>query len=241
MNAAVALRQETVFDQPAPSPSRDEVLARYRRLREIGKRHNHNAMAFLAKDAILDHARRLGLAWGRTLVANSMDELTLAVDLAIYTAPAGRSRAIDRYANSARFAWEDEEALMLEAMRNARFGVLLVQRRHPSVGLIVTDLFRTIDLWLVDEGLEASLPDGMGFATRYFAPGPFIMTAGVGLPVARDTLGRAIDSAPHLMRKPPVEAIQDRRFAEAVYRGAIADGTTERIQFRDPRGGDDEG
>ena len=47
---------------------------------------------------------------------------------------------------------------MLEAMRNARFAVVLVRRRHPSVGLIVTDLFRNIELWLVDEGLEISLP-----------------------------------------------------------------------------------
>jgi hypothetical protein len=169
-----------------------------------------------------------------------MDELTLAVDLAIYTAPVGRSRAIDRYANSARFAWGKEEALMLEAMRNARFAVLLARGRHPSVGLIVTDLFRNVDLWLVDEGLEQTLPVGAGFATRYFAPGPFIMTAGVGMPVARDGVARAIESVPALTRKSPVEAIQDRRFAEAVYRGAIEDGTTENVQYRDPLGGDEE-
>ncbi len=240
MIAAAALRQETVSDQPAPPPSRDEALARYRRLREIGKRHHAEVMAFLAKDAMLDHARRLGLARGKTLVANSMDELTLAVDLAIYTASPGRSRAIDRYANSPRFAWGDEEALMLEAMRNARFAVLIARGRHESAGLIVTDLFRNVDLWLVDEGLEQSLPVGVGFATRYFAPGPFIMTAGVGLPVARDALERAIGSAPALMRKPPVEMIQDRRFAEAVYRGAIEDGTTEDVRYRDPLGDDED-
>src|ERR1019366_2744522 len=136
MNAAVALRKETVFDHQAPSLSRDEVLARYRRLREIATRHHANVLGFLSKDAILQHARRLGLAEGKTLVLDSMDELTLAFDLAIYTAPVGRSRAIDRYANSARLARGSEEAFMLEAMRNARFAVLLVQSRHPSAGLM---------------------------------------------------------------------------------------------------------
>jgi hypothetical protein len=177
---------------------------------------------------------------GKTIVLDSMDELTLAFDLAIYTAPVGRSRAIDRYASSARLTPGSEEAVMLEAMRNARFAVLLVRRRNESGGLIVTDLFRGIDLWLVDEGLEASLPDGSAFATRYFAPEPFIMTAGVALPIDRGALTRAIESAPALMRKPPADAIQDRRFAEALYRGAIEDGTMENVRYRDPSGADDE-
>jgi len=87
-----------------------------------------------------------------------MDELTLAFDLAVHTAPAGRSRAIDRYARSTRFASGSDEALMLQAMCNARFAIVVVRRRHPSAGLIVTDLFRKVDLWLMDEGLELSLP-----------------------------------------------------------------------------------
>jgi hypothetical protein len=240
MIAAAALRQEIVFDPQTPSPSRSDALARYRRLREIGKRHHDNALPFLAEGAILQHGRRLGLARGKTFVLDNMDEMALAFDLAIYTAPAGRSRAIDRYANSVRLTPGSDEAVMLEAMRNARFAVLLAQRRHPSAGLIVADLFRDIELWLVDEGLEMSLPDGTAFATRYYAPEPFIMTAGVALPVDRDALERAIESAPHLMRKSPAEAIQDRRFAEAVYRGAIEDGTTERVSYRDPLDAGDE-
>ncbi len=240
MNAAVALRQEIVSDQSAPSPSREETLARYRRLREIAKRLHSDAMEFLAKDAIFQHGRRLGLLRGKTFVLDNMDEMALVFDLAIHTAPPGRSRAIDRYADSARLASGSDEAVTLEAMRNARFAVLVVQGRHESAGLIVTDLFRGIDLWLVDEGLEASLPDGAALATRYFAPGPFVMTAGVGLPIDRGALALAIESTPALTRKSPADAIQDRRFAEAVYRGAIANGTTERVRYRDPFG-DDEG
>jgi hypothetical protein len=236
MTAAVALREDTVFDRPPPSLSRGETLARYRRLREIGMRHHANVMDSLSKDAIFGHARRLGLAEGKTLVLDSMDELTLALDLAIYTAPPGRSRAIDRYANSARLAHGCEEAVMLEAMRNARFAVLLVRRRHESAGLIVTDLFREIDLWLVDEGLETSVPDGTAFATRYYVPESFVMTAGVAVPIGRDALTLAIESAPQLLRKSPLDAIQDRRFAEAVYRGAIEDGTTANVRYRDPAG-----
>lgn len=231
MVAAVALRTE---DNVEPQvPSRGEVLARYRHLREISKRHHSDALKLLSRDAILHHARRLGLADGKVLILDSMDELTLAFDLAIHTAPAGRSRAIDRYARSTRFASGSDEALMLEAMCNARFAIVVVRRRHPSAGLIVTDLFRKVDLWLMDEGLELSLPVGTVFATRYFAPDRFVVTAGVGMPVDLDLLTSAIESVPQLLRKPRAEAIDDRRFAEAIYRAAIAAGIMENMTYQD--------
>ena len=239
MVAAVGLRRETTVEPQALSPNRGEVLARYRHLREISKRHLSDAMKFLSRDAILHHARRLGLTFGKTLVLDNMDEITLAFDLAIHTAPDGRSRAIDRYARSAQFASGSDEALMLEAMRDSRFAVMLVRRRHPSVGLIVSDLFRNIELWLVDEGLEISLPAGAAFATRYYAPDDFVMTAGVGMPIDLDLLVSAVESAPQLLRKSRVEVIEDRRFAEAVYRAAIVDGLMEGVAYRDVPGTSD--
>jgi hypothetical protein len=105
----------------------------------------------------------------------------------------------------------------------------MVARRHPSAGLIVTDLVREIDLWLVDEGLEISFPKGRIFATRYFAPDGFAMTAGAAIPLESSLLGHAMDLAPHLLRKSLEEAIEHRRFAEALYRAAIAEGVTARI------------
>jgi hypothetical protein len=75
MIAAVALRKENAFERQAPPPSRGEVLARYRHLREISKQHHSKVMDFLSKDAILHHARRLGLADGKMLILDSMDEL----------------------------------------------------------------------------------------------------------------------------------------------------------------------
>jgi hypothetical protein len=233
MTAAVALRNEIVFAEPAP-PSRAESLAGYRRLREIGKRHHHGAIKFLSGDAIMQSARRLGLALGKHIVIDSEDELALVSDLAIHTAPPGRSRAIDRYANSARLASGSEEASVLAAMQNARFAVLASPRRHPSAGLILTDVIRETDVWLMDEGLEASLPEGIALATRYFTTEPFVMTAGVALPIFREAVSAAFASAPQLRRRSPVEAIQDRRFAEAVYRAAIENGTMENLHFREP-------
>jgi hypothetical protein len=212
------------------------VLTRYRHLREIGKRLNSEIMNFLPGDALLHYGRRLGLAVGKTFVLDNMDEMSLVFDLAIHTAPAGRSRAIDRYAKSTRLPRESDEALVLEAMRTARFAILSVRNRHPAAGLLVTDVFRETDLWLVDEGLEVSLSEGAVFASRYFEPDGFAMTAGVCIPIDLGILANIV-SVPQLLEKPREEAIADRRFAEAVYRAAVADGVAEAVSYQD-LGGD---
>jgi hypothetical protein len=94
--AAAVLRKIMAVARPEALLSRAEVLTRYRHLREISKRHHSAVLDFLAKDAIISQARRIGLAQGKTLVLDSIDDLNLAFDLAIHTAPKDRSRAIDR-------------------------------------------------------------------------------------------------------------------------------------------------
>jgi hypothetical protein len=234
MAAAVALREDQAYNNPAAAVSRGEVLGRYRHLREISKRHNSAVLKFLSKDAVLQHARRLGLTQGKTLVLDDPDELNYAFDLAIHTAPTDRSRAIDRYARSARLAPGSDEALMLDAMCHARFAVLGIVRRHETAGLIVNDLFRERELWLVDIGLESSVPDGSVFATRIYQPEAFAMTGGVNVPVDLKLVTDALGEMPQLLSKSHAAALDDRRFAEAIYRVALAGGVMQRIKYQDP-------
>jgi hypothetical protein len=232
-----ALRAHSGLEHEAPPVSGGDVLARYRRLREIGKQHHSNVMGFLPRDAVLQQARRLGLASGRTILLDNPDELTLVFDLAIYTASAGRSRAVDRYARSASFPQGSDEALMLEAQCSARFAIMVVRDRHPAAGLLVTDIFREVDLWLMDLGLAQSLSEGEMFATRYYKPADFAMTAGIVVPVDLTLLEEAAATVPQLRRMSEIELLEDRRFAEAVYRAAIADGIMEQVAYQDPDGG----
>jgi|BarGraNGADG00212_1021973.scaffolds.fasta_scaffold05497_1 hypothetical protein len=233
MVASVALREENTFENAAIAQTRGEVIARYRQLRAISKQHHSNVLKFVSGDAMMRHARRLGLVQGGTLVLDDIEEMHLAFDLAIHTAEAGRSRAIDRYAGSAQLAPGSDEALVLEAMCRARFSLVRVERRHEAAGLIVKDLIRKIEHWLVDEGLESSVPDGSVMATRLYTPERFSMTAGVNIPVLFDLMAEVIDEVPQLRCKEINEAIDDRRFAEAFYRVAIADGTMAQVAYQD--------
>jgi len=227
------LREAKSFEPVGAAPTRGEVLARYRRLRAISRRHHSEVLKFLSPDALMRHARRLGLAWGNVLVADNMDDMNYAFDLAIHTAEPGRSRAIDRYAKSAQLAPGSDEALVLEAMCRARFSVVFIERRHEAAGLIVTDMFRNDELWVVDEGWEISLPAGALIATRLYVPDRFAMTAGIGVPVDKALLAEALDEAPQLLHKTHREAADDRRFAEAIYHVALRTGITEQIKLQD--------
>jgi hypothetical protein len=234
MALAATLREySTVGNDDAPS-SRNEVLARYRRFREISRRHHHEILALISGDALLQQARRLGLARGKTLILDDMDELNYAYDLAIHTASPERSRAIDRYARSARLAAGSDEALVLEAMRAARFSILTIERRHETAGLIATDLFRRAEVWLVDIGLESSMSDGNIIATRLFTPERFSMTAGVNVPFDLDMLQDILAELPRRLGDSPLDTLTDNRyFAEAIYRVALATGIMDRVTYQD--------
>jgi hypothetical protein len=214
--------------------SREEVLTRYRRLREISKRHQTEAVRYVPHSALLDQARRIGLAGGKTLVAESMDELTLAFDLALYTAPPGRSRGIERYARSAAVPAGSDDEVVLQAMRQARFSVWQVERRHEAVGLVVQDLMRETSLWLVDESLEQTAPEGMSVAMRVIMPEAFAMTCGVIVPVDAMLLDEVFEEVLGRIRGEADAIANDRRFATTIYRMAVLEGLMDQVGFVDP-------
>lgn len=213
--------------------SRKEILTRYRHLRAIATRHHTEALKFLSRSAILEQARHLGLTMGKTLVAESIDEMTLAFDLAIHTARPGHSRAIDRYARAAQLQPGSDEFMMLAAMRQARFSVWRVERRHDVAGLMVQDLLRQDEAWLVDEALEQSAPEGMAMAIRLCTPDAFAMSSGIIVPVDREVMEEVLDQVLPRVRGAPNQVANDRRFATAIYRMAVANGLMERISFEE--------
>jgi len=229
-----------VQQQPTPAwggdmPStRDDILARYLHLREISKRLHGEVLKSISADTLLKNARRLGLAQGKTFILDDMDEIYYVYDLAIYTAPADRSRAIDRCAKSARFEPQSDERLMLDAMRASQFAILMIQQRHDAAGLIATDILRNAKVWLLDVGLESSMHDGQLIATRLLTPGPFSMTAGVNVPFEIEMLEPICRLLPQRMGNSKLSLIaEDRRFAEAVYKVGLADGVMDRLAYLD--------
>jgi hypothetical protein len=151
--------------------TRSEILARYRRLRQISKEQHQAVLDTIAPNVVLDWAKRLGLTQGRTALLESEQEMILAEDLAIYLARPGRSHPLDRYTRAARPTPGSDEAIVLEAMRRAQFSLWRIERWHETMGLVLRDLLRGEDIWLVDEALERSARPGLEMAARLLRGG----------------------------------------------------------------------
>ena len=217
--------------ETATTSTADAILHRYRHLREISMDHHSGAIGCLSRPAVVEHARRLGLAVGQNLLMNSDEEMTLIFDLAIYTAREGRSRAIDRYAKAARVRPGSDEAFMLEAMRRARFSLWKIERPHATIGLVVTDLLRQSEVWLVDDGLQNSATVGTVFASRFWDVDGFAMTAGIVVPIDSDVLAEVAADDLAWRHADPDGLANDPRFATSIYRAAIDFGIMDRVVF----------
>ena len=209
--------------------TRDQILERYRHLRAISTGHHSGALKFLSRQALLEHAKRLGLATGGMLVAESEAEMTLVFDLALYTAKERRSRALDRYARATPLPPGSDAACMLEAMRHARFSVWRIKQRHEAAGLIITDVLREAEVWLVDEQLEASAPEDLSFAGRICEPDRFAMSCGVVVPIYRELIEEVALDMLAWRRGDPEHVAQDPHFAIAIYRAAIDSGIMSNV------------
>ena len=209
--------------------TRGEILQRYRHLRAISIGHHSGAMAFVSKQAVLEHAKQVGLTTGGMLVAENEAEMTLVFDLALYTAKERRSRALDRYARATPLPPGSDAARMLEAMRHARFSVWRMKQRHETAGLIITDVLREAEVWLVDEQLEASASEGLSFAGRICEPDRFAMSCGVVVPVYREMMEEVALDMLAQRHGDPERVSQDPRFAIAIYRAAIDHGVLNNV------------
>ena len=236
LHSEFAPQSERPAIEPLVQRRRAEIIGRYRQLRAISISHHSGALKFMLTDALREQARRLGVFRGRTLMLNTEDELPLVTDLVLYGVQAGRKRPLDRYASAQRLSSGSDEARVLDAMLAARFVLIRVERRHPEVGLIVTNLMREEEFWLVDEGLESSALVGFKLATRVFSPEDFHMAAGAFVPLDNALVIDAIARRPLLGRMTTEEALGDRRFAEALYREAIHSGVMEQVRFQDVPG-----
>lgn len=161
--------------------------------------------------------------------------MTLPEDLAIYLPRPGRSHPLDRYA---RVAPGSDEAIVLAAMRRARFSLWRIERRHSTTGLILRDLLRGEETWRVDEAMEKNAPPGMEMAARLLQPESFAMTDRIIVPNLPDlmTLPELMEEvftkASALRRLQGNALAGDPRFAIGFYRAAVATGAMDRVRFQ---------
>ncbi len=207
------------------------VLARYRRLRKINRNHGNEILGRVPKKTLLGWGKRLGLVWRKAFIADRIEEITLAFDLAVYSARPGKTPPIELYRRTAGFPAGGDEAIMLDAMSRSRFSLFVVKRRHAAAGLVLEDLFQGREIWLMDDGFEKTAPEGLAIASRVIEPDAFHMTTGAIVPMSQGALEDVASDFTFTDGDASLEEGTNVKFIVAVYRAAVTWGLMEPMRF----------
>lgn len=197
----------------------DEIRDFYARCAAARARLQELALRAMPQAKVLEQMQRLGLNLDPEVGQASEEELGYAFDLAVYTAPAGRSRAIDRVAKQhARLPGEG--ALVLNALTHAWLSIFRVLDRHPEEGLILEDALLGGEVWLVDHALSEGVPPGAVIASRIGRVWGFCITCGVAATLDEGRLAgiRGVIDRGGVAAK---DLIADPRFAQTLWRDGL--------------------
>jgi hypothetical protein len=103
----------------SPVVNREAVLARYRRLRAVGRDLNNRLVARLSKDALHEGGRRLGILRGGALVFETEDQAAVLMDYCLYDVRRKGRTTIEQYLIDSQPEPEADEMACLRSMQHA--------------------------------------------------------------------------------------------------------------------------
>jgi hypothetical protein len=153
------------------------------------------------------------------------EDLVLALDIALFSKGTDGTSLANRYLKEAGGRLTGDDLTVVEAMADARFSVFEIIGRHPVAGVVLLDLSTGEEVWLMDQGFEASAPSGYLLALRLIQPAEFHMTTGVVVSMSDETTWEAVNRRHPLKQTDGLLVIKDRdQLAEAVYTAAVETG-----------------
>ena len=193
----------------------EQLAELYGRCAEARARLQEQALRGLAPEAVLAAARALNLPLDAEMAQIGELELGFAHDLALYVAPPGRPSPMMKFAATQLPRQRDRVGQrVLRGLGAAWLSVFRVLGPHPEAGLLLEDVLRGGEAWLLeDAGFELTEP-GAVFAARLARMRGFCITTGCaaqldepGLAALRGALGEdaaLVDAAladPRLVRR----------------------------------------
>ena len=138
---------------------RSILIERYLQLRKISTDHQTLLASRTIENTAADIAVRIGLVRDAGQVASmDLDDLAPALDIAPFSKGADGTSLADRYLKEVGGQLKGDHLTVVEAMADARFSVFEMTERHPVAGVLLSDLSTGEEVWLMDQGFEASVP-----------------------------------------------------------------------------------
>jgi hypothetical protein len=149
-----------------------EVLAQYRPIRAGICRVLREATKACSR-ADLNRAVKQVAPWAEAAEFEEADTAEMLVDVALFEPNQRGRRAFDRFLAERAERLTATDRALAERMAGAWFSIFRVAGRHEVAGLWLEDMLAgDRRLWLVDEALEASAPEGAVAGMRLFDAGP---------------------------------------------------------------------
>lgn len=168
---------------PDSREDREDIVARYERLRPIRMRLNHTLTGLLSKRVIHEGAKRLGMLRGETVFFENEDQTSVLMDYCIYNVYHNGRNAVEQYLCDSLPDPDSEEMDCLQAMQHATYSMVVVLGVEPGLGCVIRNLFTDETRLLVDMGFSRSARPGLLLATRLLDFDDFLATGGAALPL----------------------------------------------------------
>ena len=165
--------------------NRAEILASYRLLRAATVRVTNAASSACNKADYLRAAELLRLTADGGRIVAAKEDIEMLADVALFEPDGDGKRAYDRFlkGRTRKFAPADREVAL--KLATAFFSFFRVASRHETAGLWLEDLLAdNRPIWIVDEALEASAPEGLCLAARLFDAGDYHAGFGIVIPLS---------------------------------------------------------
>jgi hypothetical protein len=163
--------------------NQDELITRYQRIRQVGLKLNNMLVQRLDKSRLQEGAQQLSMLRGDVMVFDSVDMSSVLMDYCLHDVRRHGRTVIEDLLAEGRFPPGSDEWVYLDAIREAKYGIFLVERIEPGVGVDVLDVIRGKRARIVDLNFSRTAQPGVALAARICAPGDFTMTTGAALPL----------------------------------------------------------
>ena len=174
------------------SPPSDELLDRYKHLRNVGRDLNSALIKQIPRTAISECGKKLKLIRGKVFVVGNESEFEILFDYCLYNYRRKNKNTIERYLENYPPPPLSDEMILLQAMVQSYYSLFVVEDIHAGKGATLRDMLRDKLILLMDMGMGESTRIGMVFAGRVLPLTDFYMTSGTFIPIHRELVGQKL-------------------------------------------------
>ncbi len=217
-----------------------DLLARYKRIRDVRFRLNNLLAGTIPKKTLEDCARKLGLFRKGTLVFGSMDEMAVLMDYCLYQPETDGRNLVAKYLEKSPPPADSDEMIALRAMTEAYYSLFQITDVERGVGVTVQDLLRNESGFIVDIGFGSTAQRHVVLASRLIPIEGFLTTGGAALPVDRAAGRRIFDELRRIQQTPEtfdfkrISALQEAELAALVIRTCLSSGMSSHVVYAEP-------